>query len=130
MYRNISAEFQTVNDADYVAQKIRQTTQGVKRISFNFKNKEIKVKKNSGAFLDFMGTYNMGITGTFLPHDYEYYGTKNIKDFTSVGDALEKDYAQRIEGNKGTVLNVVCHESQLKDVEKKLIAYGGLNISK
>lgn len=130
MYRNISAEFQTINDADFVAQKIRQTTDGVKRISFNYKSKEVKARRNTGAFLDFMGTYNMGITGTFLPHDYEYYGTKNIQNFTSVGDALENDYAQKIEGNKGTILNIVCKESEISDVEKKLIAYGGLNISK
>lgn len=130
MYRNISAEFQTIDDADLVARKIRESVEGVKRITFSYKNEKVRPTTTPGNFFDFMGTSNMGITGAFLPYDFQYYETANFNNFVSVRDALSDDYGERIEGNKGTIINIVCKDSEISDVEKKLISYGGLNISK
>lgn len=130
MYRNISAEFLTIDDADLAARKIRQSVDGVKRITFNNKAKKTRPLTSPGNFFDFMGTSNVGITGAFLPYDYQYYETANFNNFPSVQDALQDDYGQKIEGDQGTIMNIVCKDKDLHDVEKKLISYGGLNISK
>ena len=42
MYRNISAEFQTVNDADYVAQKSDRLHKELKEYHLILKTKKLK----------------------------------------------------------------------------------------
>lgn len=125
MIRTITAEFQSIDDAEFAAKRIKQGCDGVTKVSINSKNAE----KNDFNPFGHFGLGNSSVSGTFIPYDMYYYG---VSPSSSVLDTLnthdENHYNDAI--SQSVKLEIHCKNDCTPNVSCILHSMGGINIKK
>lgn len=121
MIRRITAEFQSVDEAEIAATKIRNTIDGIKEIGVIPKN------DNTNDYNPFghSAFSNVALVGNGAPFDFRFNAILNTHS-----DDNDDNYIKEIDKKNSVTLKVRCPIEKFKDVSNIFVSHGGLNIKK
>lgn len=126
MYRNISAEFPSIDEAEAVSRKIKHQIGNIERISIISKNETINKYNPYGH----INQFDMSIGGRILPFNYGFYNSGVTPDLAQINNSIEDNFLNEIERKKSVILKINCRNDQLKAISSLLVSNGGLSIKK
>lgn len=121
MFRSITAEFYSSDDAEVASINIKNQIKSVKSIDIINKN-NYDTRASAYNNYGYTGLVNTNISGSFLPFTFGLFGMDINNTKNSHNDYNEK-------GNKVS-LKLSCEEKDIPAVSILLSNYGGHNIEK
>lgn len=125
MFRSISADFYSIEDAEVASMKINSQISGVKSVDI-INNEEYSEINQYNPFSHF-GLLNFNFDGRFIPYNYVNYmyevnlNNRNNSSFNYLYNDTKRN---------NITLKVECNENVIDNVSKILVSLGGHNIKK
>ncbi len=122
MFRSISAEFYSSDEAEIASLNIKNQIRNIKTVDIinqNSNSTRVNPYNNYG----FTGLVTNNVSSNYLPFAFGFFGT-NVDSKTNNSDS---DYTEI--GSNAT-LKLSCEEKDLPSVSNLLTSYGGHNIEK
>ena len=124
MIRTITAEFQSIDEAELAARRIKDKVEGISRITINSKNK----KANNTNSIGNIGFSNMNVAGGFSTYNAVSSSVYTPLIFNNVGEHTGENHFNELSISKSVTIEIHCKNDDVKIVSSILTALGGLNI--
>ncbi len=123
MFRSISADFYSSDEAELASINIKNQIRNIKTVDIINQNKNSNTRVKTDSNYGFTGLVTNNISSNYPPLAFGLFGT-NVND-----NSNNSDFNYTDKGNNIT-LKLSCDEKDLSLVSNLLTSYGGINIEK